>query len=67
MEAHPFAMEFTRTDISIFSTEKPGEMLYYVDTTVTNARQKKNTEPKKIVRCQQYCMLRGPIAEWDCP
>ena len=41
VEAHPYATESNRTDISISSAEKPGEILYYVDTTVTNAQQKK--------------------------
>jgi hypothetical protein len=38
VEAHPFATESTRTDISISSAEKPGEILYYVDTTIANAQ-----------------------------
>ncbi len=50
VEAHPFATESNRTDISISSAEKPGEILYYVDTTVTNAQQKENTKPQEIVR-----------------
>ena len=48
VEAHPFATVSTRTDISISSAEKPGEILYYVDTTVTNAQQKKIPSLKKL-------------------
>ena len=42
VEAHPFATESTRTDISISCAEKLGEILYYVDITVTNAEPQKN-------------------------
>ena len=42
VEAHPFATESTRTDISISSAEKPGEILYYVDITVTNDEDDEN-------------------------
>ena len=38
VEPHPFATESNRTDISISSAEKPGEIFYYVDTTVINAQ-----------------------------
>ena len=48
VEAHPYATESNRTDISISSAEKPGEILYYVDTTVTNAQQKKIPSLKKL-------------------
>jgi hypothetical protein len=48
VEAHPYATESTRTDISISSAENPGEILYYVDTTVTNAQQKKIPSLKKL-------------------
>ena len=48
VEAHPFATESNRTNISISSAEKPGKILYYVDTTVTNAQQKKIPSLKKL-------------------
>ena len=48
VEANPYATESNRTDISISSAEKPGEILYYVDTTVTNAQQKKIPSLKKL-------------------
>jgi hypothetical protein len=48
VEAHPYATESACTDISISSAEKPGEILYYVDTTVTNAQQKKIPSLKKL-------------------
>jgi hypothetical protein len=48
VEAHPFATESTHTDISISSAEKPGKILDYVDTTVTNAQQKKIPSLKKL-------------------
>ena len=37
-----------KIDISISSAEKPGEILYYVDITVTNAQQKKIPSLKKL-------------------
>eukprot|EP00942_MAST-04A_sp_MAST-4A-sp1_P007977 g7977.t1 len=36
IEAHPYSTETNRTDISISSAETPDEVLFYVDTTITN-------------------------------
>jgi hypothetical protein len=59
VEAHPFATESTRTDISISSAEKPGEILYYVDTTVTNAQQEKIPSLKKLSDADNIVCCRG--------
>jgi precorrin-6x reductase len=46
VEAHPYATESSRTDISISTAGDPGEILYYVDTTVTNTQQKQTPKLK---------------------
>ena len=58
VEAHPYATESTRTDISISSAEKPGEILYYVDTTVTNAQQKRIPRLKKLTDADNIVCCR---------
>eukprot|EP00943_MAST-04B_sp_MAST-4B-sp1_P003283 g3283.t1 len=56
--AHPYATESNRTDISISSAEKPGEILYYVDTTVTNAQQKRIPKLKKLTDADNIVCCR---------
>ena len=77
VEAHPYALsgaptasstyQSVRTDISISTAETPGEVLYYVDTTVTNGQQKKIPKLKKlsvndnIVCCQNLLLNRTVV------
>ena len=52
VEAHPYATESNRTDISISSAEKPGEILYYVDTTVTNLQSHFQRDKYQVTKVQ---------------
>ena len=48
IEAHPYSTETNRTDISISSAETPDEVLFYVDTTITNKNQNKIPKLRKL-------------------
>ena len=70
MEAHPYASTGSnvRTDISISTAETPGEVLYYVDTTVTNGQQKKIPKLKKLsvndnIVCCQNLLLNQTVVD----
>ena len=77
VEAHPYALsgvptasstyQSVRTDISISTAETPGEVLYYVDTTVTNGQQKKIPKRKKLsvndnIVCCQNLLLNQTVS-----
>lgn len=47
-EAHPYASESDRTDISVSRVDAPAEVVCYVDVTVTNAQQTTISTVKKI-------------------
>jgi hypothetical protein len=51
VEAHPYGMESTRTDILVSSAEKPGENLYHVNTTIINDQ---HTSIPKLIRLTAY-------------
>ena len=61
-EAHPYVSESNRTDISISTADAPAEVVYYVDTTVTNSQQttipklKKLSAEDNIVCCQNLLL-----------
>ena len=78
VEAHPYALsgaptasstyQSVRTDISISTAETPGEVLYYVDTTVTNGQQKKIPKRKKLsvndnIVCCQNLLLNQTVVD----
>ena len=44
----PYSTETNRTDISISSAETPDEVLFYVDTTITNKTQTKLPKLRKL-------------------
>ena len=48
IEAHPYSTETNRTDISISSAETSDEVLFYVDTTITNNAQTKIPKLQKL-------------------
>ena len=57
-----------RTDILISTAETPGEVLYYVDTTVTNGQQKKIPKLKKLsvndnIVCCQNLLLNQTVVD----
>ena len=57
-----------RTDISVSTAENPGEVLYYIDTTVTNGQQKTIPKNKKLsvndnIVCCQDLLLNQTIVD----
>ena len=48
IEAHPYATESERTDITVFRTDAPTVVECYVDVTVTNAQQTTIPTVKKL-------------------
>ena len=69
VEDHPYATESSRTDISISTATTPDEVIYYVDTTVTNQRQTKLPSVRKLtvakdpLQCCQNLLMNTTVVD----
>ena len=67
-EAHPYATEGERTDITVSKSDRPAEVECYVDVTITNGQQKTIPTMKKLttkdnIICCQDLLLNQNISK----